>query len=104
MKSENFKKRYYFLNALVVILSILEGIIALIAYRYYAYAARGILGIVTLYLLYYYGKSTKMDKLIDTLSADSSKGKYLISMFIYGVISVWAVIQVAAALLFYLQK
>lgn len=104
MKSMNLKRRYYFLNALVVILSMIGGIIALVAYRYYAYVARGILGIVTLYLLYYHGRSTNMDRIIDTLLADSQKGKYLISVFIYGVISGWAVIQIAAVFLFYLQK
>ena len=77
---------------------------ALFTYQYYGYMARGTLGFVTLSLLYYFGRYTNLDVSTQALLSDPKRGKYLILAPIVSLISGWAVIQIAAAFLFYLQK
>ncbi len=96
-------KRYAFI-ALLIILSIFGGLVALFTYRDYGYLARGILGFVTLSLLYYFGRYKNLDVSWQALLSDPKKEKYLILAPVVSVISGWAVIQIAAAFLFYLQK
>jgi hypothetical protein len=100
MKTKDLTRYLY--NILFITL-VATGIwVALIVYKYYAYVARGILGVVLFYLLYYFGRYTKLDlDSMDVFLLYPAKGRYLMLVFIYSVISGRAAIQIYAMVLFY---